>query len=114
MATPSTSGEARVAVLVDCDNVSPEVLERALRVSAQFGRIVLRRGYGNHVTRANRWQDTLLLHAFTPSLQYQYASGKNTSDRSFTGRSHATKAAKLFNSSPSSDFSSPSSWYIEH
>lgn len=41
MANHSTPGDARVAVLVDCDNISPEVLEHALRVGAQFGRIVL-------------------------------------------------------------------------
>lgn len=72
--------DSRVAVLVDCDNTSPEILEFALRVVAQFGRIVLRRGYGNHATLANRWQEALVKHAFTPSLQYQYASGKNTAD----------------------------------
>ena len=72
--------ESRVAVLVDCDNTSPEVLEHALRVVAQFGRVVLRRGYGNHATLANKWQETLVRLAFTPCLQYQYASGKNTSD----------------------------------
>lgn len=72
--------EARVAVLVDCDNTSPEVLEYALRVVAQFGRVVLRRGYGNHTTLANKWQEALVRLAFTPCLQYQYASGKNTSD----------------------------------
>ncbi|HRD95488.1 MAG TPA: NYN domain-containing protein [Rubrivivax sp.] len=72
--------EARVALLVDCDNTSPEVLEFALRVVAQFGRVVLRRGYGNHATLANKWQEALVRLAFTPCLQYQYASGKNTSD----------------------------------
>jgi uncharacterized protein (TIGR00288 family) len=76
----STPAEARVAVLVDCDNTSPEILEHALRVVAQFGRVVLRRGYGNHTTLANRWQEALVRLAFTPCLQYQYASGKNTSD----------------------------------
>jgi uncharacterized protein (TIGR00288 family) len=81
MSTRSTAqAEARVAVLVDCDNTSPEVLEYALRVVAQFGRVVLRRGYGNHATLANRWQEALVRLAFTPCLQYQYASGKNTSD----------------------------------
>lgn len=76
--TPST--EARVAVLVDCDNTTPEILEHALRVVAQFGRVVLRRGYGNHATLANKWQEALVRLAFTPCLQYQYAPGKNTSD----------------------------------
>ena len=74
------TGETRVAVLVDCDNVTPEILEYALRVIAQFGRVVLRRGYGNHSTLANKWQEALVRLAFTPCLQYQYASGKNTAD----------------------------------
>jgi len=69
-----------VAVLVDCDNVPPEILPYALRMAAQFGRVALRRGYGNHATLANRWQEALVRLAFTPHLQYQYASGKNTAD----------------------------------
>ena len=70
----------RVAVLVDCDNTSPDILEYALRVVVQFGRVVVRRGYGNHATLANKWQEALVRLAFTPCLQYQYAAGKNTSD----------------------------------
>ncbi len=80
MAGEAAGTEARVAVLVDCDNTMPETLEYALRVVAQFGRVVLRRGYGNHATLANRWQDALVRLAFTPCLQYQYAAGKNTAD----------------------------------
>lgn len=76
----SSDQESRVAVLVDCDNTTPEILEYALRVVAQFGRVVLRRGYGNHTTLANKWQEALVRLAFTPCLQYQYAAGKNTSD----------------------------------
>ncbi|QHE84522.1 NYN domain-containing protein [Hydrogenophaga sp. BPS33] len=76
----SAENESRVAVLVDCDNTTPEILEFALRVVAQFGRVVLRRGYGNHSTLANKWQEALVRLAFTPCLQYQYAAGKNTSD----------------------------------
>lgn len=72
--------ETRVAVLVDCDNTSPEILEYALKIVAQFGRVVLRRGYGNHATLANRWQEALVRLAFSPYLQYQYAPGKNTAD----------------------------------
>jgi uncharacterized protein (TIGR00288 family) len=72
--------EARVAVLVDCDNTSPDVLEYALRVVAQSGRVVLRRGYGNHNTLAHKWREALVRLAFTPCLQFQYAAGKNTAD----------------------------------
>ncbi|MGR4871761.1 NYN domain-containing protein [Variovorax sp. LARHSF232] len=80
MAQPDPGADSRVAVLVDCDNTTPEILEYALRVVAQFGRVVLRRGYGNHGTLANKWQDALVRLAFTPCLQYQYVAGKNTSD----------------------------------
>lgn len=80
MSTGNEGVEARVAVLVDCDNVSPEIVEHALRVVAQFGRVVLRRGYGNHATLGNKWQEALVRLAFTPCLQYQYVAGKNTSD----------------------------------
>lgn len=72
--------DSRVAVLVDCDNTSPDVLAHALQVVAQFGRVVMRRGYGNHHTLAHKWQEALVRMAFSPCLQYQYASGKNTSD----------------------------------
>jgi uncharacterized protein (TIGR00288 family) len=75
------SAEARVAVLADCDNVSPEILEHALRVVAQFGRVVLRRGYGNQPKLSEKgWQEALVRWAFTPCLQYTYAKGKNTAD----------------------------------
>lgn len=80
MSNNTTGSDKRVAVLVDCDNVNPEVLEYALRVVAQFGRVVLRRGYGNTNTLANKWQEALVRLAFTPCLQFQYASGKNTAD----------------------------------
>lgn len=72
--------ESRVAVLVDCDNTNPSAVEFALRVVAKFGRVVVKRGYGNHTTLANKWKETLVSLAFTPCLQYQYAAGKNTAD----------------------------------
>lgn len=80
MSQPSPAGDARVAVFVDCDNVAPEILEHALLMAAQFGRVVLRRGYGTRETLAHRWQEALVRFAFTPCLQYPYAAGKNTAD----------------------------------
>lgn len=81
MGNPREHGEHRVAVLVDCDNVPPSILDHALRFVAQFGRVVVRRGYGNNGTLGSgRWPEALVRQAFTPCLQYQYASGKNTSD----------------------------------
>lgn len=54
MSNPNSPHEARVAVLVDCDNVPTDIVEHALRMVAQFGRVVLRRGYGNHATLDGR------------------------------------------------------------
>lgn len=47
---------------------------------AQFGRVALRRSYGNQGTRGNKWQDALVRLAFTPCWRYQYAAVKNTAD----------------------------------
>lgn len=81
MSTQPDARESRVAVLIDCDNVSPEMVDHALRFVAKFGRVVVRRGYGNAGTLgAGRWQAKLIEQAFTPCLQYQYASGKNSAD----------------------------------
>lgn len=80
MASQVETADTRVAVLVDCDNTTPEILQYALSVVAKFGRVVLRRGYGNHATLTNKWQEALVSQAFTPCLQYQYAAGKNTAD----------------------------------
>ncbi|WP_444633176.1 NYN domain-containing protein [Cupriavidus oxalaticus] len=80
MSAPVPAAESHIAVLVDCDNTTPEILEYALRVVAQFGRVVLRRGYGNQNALGKTWQEALVRQAFTPCLQYQYAAGKNTAD----------------------------------
>ena len=66
MADTTPNADSQIAVFVDCDNTSPDILEYALKVVAQFGRVVIRRGYGNHATLANRWQDALVRLAFTP------------------------------------------------
>jgi hypothetical protein len=54
MSATGLSHDARVAVLVDRDNVPTDIVEHALRMVAQFGRVVLRRGYGNHATLDGR------------------------------------------------------------
>lgn len=74
------TSESRVAVLVDCDNTNPDAAKFALRVVGKFGRVVVKRGYGNQETLNSRWQEALVELAFTPCLQYQYAKRKNTAD----------------------------------
>lgn len=80
MTIPTTPSKSRVAILVDCENTNPKILELALKKAAESGRVVLQRGYGNHATLGSTWQAALLKHGFSPQLHYQYVPGKNTAD----------------------------------
>lgn len=72
--------ESNVAVLVDCENAQPAVMDDAMHAASRLGRVTLRRGYGNHSSLANKWQDALVRHGFAPYLQFQAVAGKNTAD----------------------------------
>lgn len=72
--------ETNVAVLVDCENAQPAVIDDAMRAACKLGRVVLRRGYGNQASLASKWQDALVRHGFAPCMQFQYVNGKNTAD----------------------------------
>lgn len=72
--------DSNVAVLVDCENAQPAVIDEAMRVASTLGRVTLRRGYGNHTSLASKWQDALVRHGFAPCMQFQYVAGKNTAD----------------------------------
>jgi len=73
--SPSRTRNARVAILVDCDGFSPEILDFALLQASTLGRVVLRRGYGNPGVLAVRWQKVMTRLAFAPCLQFQSADG---------------------------------------
>ena len=72
--------ESNVAVLLDCENAQPAVIDDVRRAAAKLGRVVLRHGYGNQAALTNKWQEALLRHGFAPHLQFQYVNGKNTAD----------------------------------
>lgn len=72
--------DANVAVLVDCENAQPAVIDDAMQLASTLGRVTLRRGYGNHTALASKWQDALVRHGFAPCMQFQYVAGKNTAD----------------------------------
>ena len=75
-----SSDAPKVAVLVDCDNSTPEMLDRAMNVARAVGEPVVRRGYGNLSSLSGKWQEKLVEAAFSPCLQFSYAAGKNTAD----------------------------------
>jgi uncharacterized protein (TIGR00288 family) len=72
--------DSNVAVLVDCENAQPTVIDEAMQIAATLGRVTLRRGYGNQTSLASKWQDALVRHGFAPCMQFQYVTGKNTAD----------------------------------
>lgn len=69
-----------VAVMIDCDNVSPDIVDFVMPIASQAGRLTIRRGYGNQATLSGSWHQALAREAFTPCLQFQYAPKKNTTD----------------------------------
>ncbi|MFL8001913.1 MULTISPECIES: hypothetical protein [Xanthomonas] len=77
MSNPNSLHETRVAMLADCDDIPTDIVEHALLMVDQFGRVMLRRGYDHQTILAHKRQEVLVRQAFTPCLQYQYASGKN-------------------------------------
>ncbi|WP_313461302.1 NYN domain-containing protein [Stenotrophomonas sp.] len=72
--------QARVAVMIDCDNVPPDIVDFVMPVATQAGLVTMRRGYGNQATLNGTWSQVLAREVFAPCLQFQHASKKNTSD----------------------------------
>lgn len=74
--------QATVAVMIDCDNVPPDIVDFVMPIASQAGRVTIRRGYGNKATFCGkgRWSEVLAREVFTPCLQFQHVSKKNTSD----------------------------------
>lgn len=74
------TAESNVAILVDCENAQPAVLEQAVQIARAMGRVTIRRGYGNEAALAKKWHDAMVRHGFAPCMQLQYVAGKNTAD----------------------------------
>lgn len=77
---PNGDGQA-VAVLIDADNVSAEMVDPILQEAARFGRPTIRRVYGNWTgTELQQWKKLLHEHALQPVQQFAYVPGKNATD----------------------------------
>ena len=78
---PDGNGAAAVAVLIDADNVSAEMVDPILQEAARFGRPTIRRVYGNWTgTELQQWKKLLHEHALQPVQQFAYVPGKNATD----------------------------------
>lgn len=72
---------ARVAVLMDCDNISHQWTRQILAETAKHGTLSIRRGYGDWTDdHLKGWRDKLPAYAIQPVQQFAYTVGKNSTD----------------------------------
>ncbi|HET8602176.1 MAG TPA: NYN domain-containing protein [Segeticoccus sp.] len=72
---------ARVAMLIDCDNISWRWAKQIVGEAALHGVLSVKRGYGDWTsTYLSGWLDELPRYAIQPVQQFAYAVGKNSTD----------------------------------
>jgi len=75
------TGGIRVAVLIDCDNISWKLGPAVLAEAAGKGTLGVKRGYGDWSSAAlSGWRKQLPMLAIQPMQQPAYVTGKNATD----------------------------------
>lgn len=73
--------ELRYAVLIDADNISDKYIKIILEEAAANGIITYRRIYGDWTNpKLSSWKKVLLENSITPMQQYEYTTGKSSTD----------------------------------
>ncbi|MFV0438403.1 MAG: NYN domain-containing protein [Desulfopila sp.] len=73
--------DRRIALLIDCDNVSHRSIEGVVDELSKYGKVNIRHAYGNWKSPAMAgWEEKLHPHAIKPIQQFAYTSGKNATD----------------------------------
>ncbi len=71
----------KIALLVDGDNAQSKVLEDILEEASKYGKVTIRRVYGDWTTpQMNHWKSILNEMAFSPIQKFSYTTGKNSTD----------------------------------
>jgi len=72
---------SRIALLVDGDNAQAKLLELVLEEASKYGKVTIRRVYGDWTTtHMNGWKSQLNELAFNPIQKFSYTTGKNSTD----------------------------------
>lgn len=75
------SERKRIALLIDCDNVSYKSIEGVLEELAKYGMVNVRHAHGDwNSTHLSGWTDKLHPNAIRPMQQFAYTKGKNATD----------------------------------
>lgn len=73
--------DKKFALLIDADNISAKYIKLMLDELAKYGTVTYKRVYGDFTRNNNRsWKDALLSHSINPVQQYNYTTGKNSTD----------------------------------
>jgi len=71
----------RIALLIDCDNVSHNSIEGVLDELAKYGMVNVRHAHGDwNNPSLSGWIERLHPHAIRPMQQFAYTKGKNATD----------------------------------
>lgn len=71
----------RIALLIDCDNVSHNSIEGVLEELAKYGTVNVRHAHGDWNSQSlSGWREKLHPHAIRPMQQFAYTKGKNATD----------------------------------
>ena len=71
----------KIALLVDGDNAQPKLLSVILEEASKYGKVTIRRVYGDWTTpQMNVWKSALNEMAFNPIQKFSYTTGKNSTD----------------------------------
>ncbi|AZR42003.1 NYN domain-containing protein [Marinobacter salarius] len=73
----------KIALLIDCDNVSHQSAEGVLQELAKYGAVNVRHAHGNwNGPQLSGWIEKLHSNAIRPVQQFAYTTGKNATDAS--------------------------------
>lgn len=75
----------KIVMLIDADNAQLNKLEDVIRELSAYGRIVVKRAYGNwRKDTLKKWESELKRLAIKAEQQFDYVTGKNTTDIALT------------------------------
>ena len=76
-----TKHDDRIALFIDCDNISHRAIEGIINELSKYGVVNIRQAYGNW-TKENlkNWEEKLLEFAIKPIQQFDYSRQKNATD----------------------------------
>lgn len=71
---------ARIALLIDAENVNPCYVDQIMDAAQRHGTVVLKRAYADWSIAAKAWKQACLKHSILPIHHFSFSTGKNSTD----------------------------------